>query len=272
MNESVRREANEMTRLYSTELPKSLDGSISGVYLVGSYALNDLQVGSDVDFITVISRPVSETERTEIDALHQLIQSRYPARDFEGLYVTTDDLQHHPRDAASVLRYGDKKKLESGKVGPIEWEMLRRHGVAVFGPSREALRVFDCEAEMPLYSLENLTSYWKPWVARAAELASMATESQTAWSLEWMILGIPRLHAAIATGEILSKSAAAAYSLQVFDRRYHPAIEASLQFRQRRDDHSLTALIKLRESGLAFARVVIDDAERMNGRDETSRG
>jgi hypothetical protein len=44
------------------------------------------------------------------------------------------------------------------------------------------------------------------------------------------VLGAPRLHYTIATGEITVKEAAAAYALDVFEPRWHPLIEDSLAF------------------------------------------
>jgi hypothetical protein len=44
------------------------------------------------------------------------------------------------------------------------------------------------------------------------------------------VLGVPRLHFTVLTGEIATKEQAAQHSLEVFPRRWHPLIEEALAF------------------------------------------
>src|SRR5438876_1002375 len=49
-------------------------------------------------------------------------------------------------------------------------------------------------------------------------------------STAWGVLGAPRLHHTIATGEVISKEAAGEYALDVFPPRWHPLIEEALAY------------------------------------------
>jgi hypothetical protein len=64
----------------------------------------------------------------------------------------------------------------------------------------------------------NLQSYWRPWAdrARAAMTGSDPATSLPGAIVAWAALGPGRLHATITTGDIISKTAAAAYTAALF--------------------------------------------------------
>jgi hypothetical protein len=47
------------------------------------------------------------------------------------------------------------------------------------------------------------------------------------------VLGAPRLHCTIATGEVVSKDAAGEYALATFDPEWHPIIKEGLAYQRR---------------------------------------
>jgi len=50
------------------------------------------------------------------------------------------------------------------------------------------------------------------------------------WSTAWGVLGAPRLHHTLATGDVISKEAAGEYARETFDRRWRPIIEEGLAY------------------------------------------
>ena len=50
------------------------------------------------------------------------------------------------------------------------------------------------------------------------------------WSTAWGVLGAPRLHHTITTGEVISKEAAGEHALDVFPPRWHPLIGEALAY------------------------------------------
>ncbi len=46
----------------------------------------------------------------------------------------------------------------------------------------------------------------------------------------WGVLGVPRLHYTLSTGEIATKEAAARYSLEVFEPSWRPLIEDAMRW------------------------------------------
>jgi predicted nucleotidyltransferase len=262
MDAAVRREVDAMMAAYCKFVHDAPGGTVVGVYLVGSYALNDLCPGSDVDFVTVLTRPLLGSETRRVLDGHRAVKERF-RRGFEGLYVLADELHSPPEQATQVLRCHGRG-LQPGQANPVDWELLRRHGVTVCGQARRDLEVCDAGADLRLYSRRNLSAYWTPWLKRFPRLPAFGPlRAPIAYLLAWGVLGVPRLHAAIATGEILSKSAAAEYARQVFDERWHPVIEASCAYRWRNDRESIRALVSLRPKALAFIRTAIEQASEL---------
>ena len=46
----------------------------------------------------------------------------------------------------------------------------------------------------------------------------------------WGVLGPPRLHYTIATGEVIGKVSAGEYALATFDREWHPVVRQGLAY------------------------------------------
>ncbi len=81
---------------------------------------------------------------------------------------------------------------------------------------------------MRAWTLGNLNSYWRRWVHGARRTAVNRSTMLGRRYTTAGVLGAPRLHHTIATGEIVSKEAAAAYALEVFDPRWRELIEDAL--------------------------------------------
>jgi hypothetical protein len=76
-------------RLITTTLP----GFLAGFYLHGSLALRDFSPRfSDIDFITVASRPCTPCDLTSLGTIHQTIVQTYPQWPLEGSYLQWHDL------------------------------------------------------------------------------------------------------------------------------------------------------------------------------------
>ena len=115
-------------------------------------------------------------------------------------------------------------------MNPVTWQVLADHGIAIRGPERERLPIRTDEAELRAWTLANLNGYWRRWVERARHGGLNTRGVPPRRFAASGVLGAPRLHYTIATGEIATKEAAARYALEVFEPRWHALIEDAIAY------------------------------------------
>jgi hypothetical protein len=206
-------------------------GLVTGLYLVGSAALDDLQAGrSDVDFVAVTTRPVNSDAAA---TLHAELRARYPKPYFDGLYVTADELRAIPDGSGSGVAVieGVVHANSRAERHPVTWLTLAQSGIAIRGPAPDDLGIAADVGAAQSYSRDNLVSYWQPWVARHRRFWSRrGLHGLTGDAVVWSVLGVARLHAMIAAGRNLSKSGAGLYAREVFPL-HRPILDCALALR-----------------------------------------
>jgi predicted nucleotidyltransferase len=121
-----------------------LGDNLCGVYLQGSFALGDADIYSDVDFIVVLTREVSDQQADELQALHvQLYGLDVPwAQHLEGSYVPKDNFRRVD-PARTPYLYLDNGATELTRDTHCNTAVvratLREHGIALFGPDPKTL-------------------------------------------------------------------------------------------------------------------------------------
>jgi hypothetical protein len=80
------------------------------------------------------------------------------------------------------------------------------------------------------------------------------------------VLGPPRLHHTIATGDVISKEAAGGYALDMFDRRWHPLVRDALAYWRREGRQVNLSPDERRDLTCDFVLEVIDSAEALGAR------
>ena len=154
---------------------------------------------------------------------------------------------------------------EGFDVNPVTWHVLAQHGIAVRGPAPEQWRIHTDPAELRAWTLGNLNSYWRRWAQRAhrsgLNRATMLGRRFTSAG----VLGAPRLHYTIATGEIATKEAGGAYALDVLDPRWRPLIEDALAWWRNAPPRRAYRCrsIALRRDAAEFVSCVIESGNRL---------
>jgi hypothetical protein len=82
--------------------------------------------------------------------------------------------------------------------------------------------------------------------------------------LQWVVLGIPRLHHTVVTKEVISKSAAGAYALTNAYEYWHDVVRAAMALRVDRQAQLPKEPDALVADAVALARWLIEDAHRLS--------
>jgi hypothetical protein len=112
----------------------------------------------------------------------------------------------------------------------VTWYVLAHYGIALRGPDRDRLQVNVDEAELRAWVLANLNSYWRRWISHVRPGGLSIRGFPPRRLAASGVLGAPRLHYMIATGEIATKEAAARYALELFEPRWHGLIEDAVGY------------------------------------------
>lgn len=218
---------------------------VVGVYVVGSVALGAYRRRrSDVDLIVVVDRRFAGADLRWLRAVQLAsgLRTAPPALargdvtlpgTVNATYVTEDDLAQ-PVSAIVPVANHVGHQLQAGRgfdVNPVQWRTLADHGVAVRGPAPSTLGLDPEPDTLAAWNHRNLLAYWKPLAERiAAGRVPLTSRYRPRWLTSWCVLGAPRLHATITTGDVISKEAAGEYSLETFDARWHPVIREGLAY------------------------------------------
>lgn len=233
-------------------LDQAMPGAVVGFYLLGSLALDDYWPGqSDIDFIAVID---ADADVSPLASVHRDLAQAWPQVSCDGVYLRSGELGRAPGGVGTAARDGVVTHDSPDERHAVTWLTLLRHGCVMRGraPSPDWI-AGDIGAAIQ-YSRDNLKSYWSPWLERRRQGdPGLSLASDTA--VVWGCLGVARLHAAIVTGQILSKSAAGHHGLDHFPDHQDIIVEA---LRLRRGERSrYHAAAQRADELIAFMQAVI---------------
>jgi hypothetical protein len=211
-------------------------GTIEGLYVVGSVALDDWTPHSDIDVVAVVADPSDPDLFDDLGAAHVRVRERVDVA-IDGPYVAWGDLVV-PAMAIQrpwVLDGEYRVDGESFEINPITWYTLATHGIPMRGVEPSRIGVAGDVEERRAWVAENLDTYWRGVGQTLA--AGLAESSETEWGgelLEWVALGVARMLYTFETGAVISKSGAGRWAArrvpdhaEVFDRAVEVRAEPS---------------------------------------------
>lgn len=228
---------------YLAVADRVLPGRITGFYLVGSAALDAWRPDlSDIDFIAFVG---GATPANRLRALHVLgnltVAGRAVARadpaipgTVNGAFVAAADVGLPVTEIRPVASHSGRRfQLGRGfDVNPVMWKVLHENGIAVRGPEPGTLGLDPEPAKLREWNLGQLRDHWRGWgermLSRPASGKPFVPAHRAALA---RVLGSPRLHHTVITGEVISKEAAGEYALDVFGGRWEPLLRAALDYR-----------------------------------------
>jgi hypothetical protein len=260
-------------------LDRELPGRTVGFYVVGSACLGAFRPArSDVDFVAIVDGELDAGELRRLRAVHRRLWMTALARDAglrgrwplvcNGSYLRPGDVSHSPLEVTPLAGHvaGRFGTAEPGfDVNPVTWHTLARHGIAVRGPEPRSLGIRTDSAELTQWTMDNLNGYWRRWQSRARRPGPATLRALPRRFTAWGVLGAPRLHYTLTTGEVTSKEEAGRYALETFGPEWRGLIEEALAFwrgapavapYRRRPDLR-------RRAAAAFVAHVIESANRL---------
>jgi hypothetical protein len=256
------------TQRHLDAMDAAAPGLVRALYVTGSVTLGDYQPGrSDIDFMAFTSRPVRTADEAVLREVHASLPT--PAC-YDGNYVGWHELPHVPDDGRRRPHIVDGVFSEDGAdaLTPSTWTEFTRYAVAVRGPAAGSLGITVRRERLDEWNLGNLNGYWSDLASLGAAILAGRDPAglATAGAVVWCILGPPRLHFTLATGDITSKSGAGRYALEHFGA-YEDVINAALTWRAT-GDGEFTNAIALRAVDLI--RAIVADANQRWGTLETA--
>ena len=163
-------------------------GTIEGLYVVGSVALDDWTPHSDIDVVAVVADPSDPDLFDDLSAAHELVRER-TAVAIDGPYVAWGDLVVPPMAAqrAWVLEGEYHVDGESFEINPVTWYTVATYGIALRGDQPARIGVSHDVGERRSWVAENLDTYWRG-VAEALT-SGLADSDEPEWGgeiLEWV--------------------------------------------------------------------------------------
>jgi hypothetical protein len=265
-------EAQSVIRAFLREIDTRSPGLIQDVYITGSIALAEARPGrSDIDIVLVRPEDISNTATMAVlEPVLADLRESYPHPVLDGIVLSRQDLVAGP-DAI----YGDRPVIadniphltDGGSArNPVTWHTLRQCGIAWRGAPVAELDLWHDTGRLKEWTAANLEDYWRPWLAGSDRLFTRFGR----WSLqpdfiEWGVLGVTRLHATLATGEIVSKHGAGTYALDSFPSDWHRIVLEAMRIRE--VDGEIPRFyqnpLRRRNDARAYIRMVLERARAL---------
>ena len=222
---------------YLDAVDAAAPGLVEGLYVVGSYALDDwVPEHSDIDVVVLTSEPATDDDFAALRAAHADLTERQPRPCIDGPYLAWPDVIAAPATALHRPWTLDGELHHDGEcfeINPVTWYTLATYGVTVRGPTPDTLQVWLDLNDRIRFVIDNLHGYW----ATLADDIERACRQQPdrvvdASLFEWCALGALRLHYTAFTGDVTSKRGAGEHGLTVAPKRFHDVLARALAARR----------------------------------------
>jgi len=206
-----------------------LGQGLVGLYLEGSIALGEFEPDrSDIDFVAVTAGDVPHETFVALQALHARLAADAPkwGLELEGSYVPRHSIRpHEPRPAAHPYIDRGTGRLEIVRQERGYWvihcHVVREHGVVLAGPEPRTLIDPVHPDDLRRAVSDVLHEWWVPMLDDPARLQS--------WGYRcYAVLTMCRMLYSLSHGAIVSKRAAARWTLQTLDPRWSGLVHDAL--------------------------------------------
>jgi hypothetical protein len=251
LQQKIAEEVASKAAAYLRCADRVVPGFVTGFYVVGSAALGEYVPGrSDLDFVAVVRDEVGRSEMRRLRLLHVLAgansvvkataHGRRPiSGTANGVFVRQGEIALPVTRIKPVASHTGHQFVEGRAfdVNPVVWRTLVERGLTFRGPEPAQLGLDSEPQILSQWNLENLERYWRAWGRKVSAgghgpFSPLRVKYGGRWIVAWGVLGAPRLHCTITTGEVVGKRSAGEYALEVFDARWHPIIEKALSYWQ----------------------------------------
>jgi len=237
---------------------RRLPAWIGDMYLVGSLALDDYRDGhSDLDCVCVCAP--SPAMLVQLRELHRELERAFAKPDLDAIYILREQLLHPPTETGVASYQGGRlREGDAFNANHVTWNLLNTCPLAVRGDPRP--RVHDDTAQLKAWCKQNVAGYWRSWTDGARAKLARPREADEV-DVVWGVLGVTRLHATIATGQVISKSTAANYARLTFGRRWHELLDRVLAAREHRHAEEAEFDMAHKELALEYMEHVINSQD-----------
>ncbi|TMU87535.1 DUF4111 domain-containing protein [Bacillus sp. BHET2] len=253
---------------YITLLNNLLPDLVQGLYLHGSIALEAYENNSsDIDFITVLNRRLTEDELNLLSFVHQQVKVQYPKPEMDGVYILIEDigmLNSNIKDESALYPYYNKGELKRGKYfnfNPITWYLFQHKGVKVLGPEISSYDVVISSKQLVSYVLTNMNSYWfgrTQWLENSIDEVKTFPTDVIDTELEWSVLGLLRQFYTLKEIDIVSKLGAGEYGLLHLPEEWSSIIKEAMNIRKGLKKRNFKSEEERVNCTLMFMRYIIE--------------
>ena len=211
-------------------LRAALGDNFTGAYMTGSFAIGDADVHSDVDWLVVTERALSDKEQRALNALHAELYARQThwAQHLEGSYAPRDEVRTPGPETWLFLDNG-ATTLEWDRhcnTAVVRWT-VRERPVVLAGPDpRELIAPVPADA-LRAEARPALAEY----AAWAHEPHAGHPSGMSRWKQPYIVLTLCRALHTIQTGTVCSKREAGEWAKRTLDPEWRDLIQHALDDR-----------------------------------------
>jgi hypothetical protein len=223
-------ELDELLADFVTGLRAVLGDNFVGAYLTGSFAIGDADVHSDVDWLVVTERALSDEETRELNALHEQLYARdtHWAQHLEGSYAPREELRR-PGPQTWLFLDNGATALEWDthcNTAVVRWTVRERPTVLAGPDPRELID--------PV-TADELRAEARPVLAEFAEWAHAPhrghPSGMSRWKQPYVVLTLCRALHTLEAGTVCSKREAGEWAKRSLDPEWRDLIQHALDDR-----------------------------------------
>jgi hypothetical protein len=217
---------NSLLEIIFTGVKEILADKFYGMYLFGSLASGDFNEDrSDIDFVIVTTDQLPDILISKLqDFSNQIIKlDNKWTKKLEGSFIPVSDFKNnsinktYPSISTGGIFGYDNKEI----TNPIQRQVLREHGITLFGPNPNTFIDPVDDYELKQATIDSLHHWWKPQIDNPERLTHRDYQA-------YAVLTMCRMLYTLKNGVIVSKPTGAKWVKDNLDPKWRELIDRAL--------------------------------------------